>query len=75
MKLAAPFTASPTEIIKIEQRYAGRSFGEKDGLMLFYDFNRDTQRQRIYMMDYRSNSAPKLVSDLNTGDRYARIND
>jgi dipeptidyl aminopeptidase/acylaminoacyl peptidase len=73
MKLAAPFTAEPTEVIKVEQRYLGRSFGEKDGLMLFYDFDRDTRRRRIYMMDYRSNNAPKLVSDLNTGDRYNDI--
>jgi len=73
MKLAAPFTAAPSEIVKIEQRYAGRSFGEKDGLMLFYDYNRDNQHRRVYMMDYRSNNAPKLVSDLNTGDRYNDI--
>ncbi len=73
VKLAAPFTASPTEIVKTEQRYAGRIFGETGGLMLFYDFNRDTQHRRVYMMDYRSNSVPKLVSDLNTGDRYNDI--
>ncbi|MDQ3179120.1 MAG: S9 family peptidase, partial [Acidobacteriota bacterium] len=73
MKLAAPFTAAPTEIVKTEQRYAGRSFGETGGLMLFYDYNRDNQHRRVFMMDYRSNSAPKLVSDLNTGDRYNDI--
>jgi len=73
VKLAAPFTASPTEIVKTEQRFVGRIFGETDGLMLFYDFNRDTQHRRVYMMDYRSNNAPKLVSDLNTGDRYNDI--
>ena len=73
MKLAAPFTAQPTEIVKTEQRYQGRQFGEKDGLMLFYDYNRDTQHRRVFMMDYRSNSAPKMISDLNINDRYNDI--
>ncbi len=73
VKLAAPFTSSPTEIVKTEQRYQGRQFGEKDGLMLFYDYNRDTQHRRVFMMDYRSNSAPKMISDLNVNDRYNDI--
>lgn len=73
MKLAAPFTASPTEIVKTEQRYQGRQFGEKDGLMLFYDYNRDTQHRRVFMINYRSNSAPKMISDLNVNDRYNDI--
>ncbi len=70
MKLAAPFSSAPTEVVKIEQRYQGRQFGEKDGMMLFYDYNRDTQHRRIFMMDYRSESAPKMISDLNVRDRY-----
>ncbi len=73
VKIAAPFTAQPTEIVKTEERYQGRQFGEKDGLMLFYDYNRDTQHRRVFMMDYRSNSAPKMISDLNVNDRYNDI--
>ncbi|MEP7038128.1 MAG: prolyl oligopeptidase family serine peptidase, partial [Acidobacteriota bacterium] len=70
MNLAAPFSSAPTEVVKVEQRYQGRQFGEKDGMMLFYDYNRDTQHRRIFMMDYRSESAPKMISDLNVRDRY-----
>ncbi len=70
MMLAAPFSSAPTEVVKIEERYQGRQFGEKDGMMMFYDYNRDSQHRRIFMMDYRSNSAPKLISDLNVRDRY-----
>jgi len=74
LKLSAPFSAQPTEIAKIEQRYAGRQFGEKDGLMLFFDYNRDTQRQRIFSMNFNNPSEkPKLVSDLNANDRYNDI--
>ena len=47
MALPAPFTAAPTEIVKLEQRYQGRVFGEKDGLFLYYDYNRDKQRRRV----------------------------
>ncbi len=70
MMLAAPFNAEPKEVVQIEQRYQGRQFGEKTGMMLFYDYNRDTQHRRIFMTDYRSNSAPKMISDLNVRDRY-----
>lgn len=74
MKLAAPFNSEPTEVIKTEQRYSVTMFGENTGMMLFYDYNRDTQHRRIFMMDYRNaNDKPKLISDLNVRDRYKDI--
>jgi len=74
MKLSAPFSAEPSEIIKTEQRYSGRQFGEKDGLMFVTEFNRDTDKRKIWMLDYRSQSfAPRVVSDLNVNDRYNDI--
>lgn len=72
--LKAPFSGSPTEIVKTEQRYQGRTFGEKNNLMFFYDYNRDTQKRRMYMTDFNNPSAtPKLISDLNVNDRYGDI--
>lgn len=53
MKIAAPFASAPVELIKIEQRYGGANFGEKDGLMLFSDFNRDSRHRRLYAADCR----------------------
>ncbi len=73
MKIAAPFSAAPTELLKIEQRFAGATFGERDGLMLYSDFNRDSRHRRLYMADYRTPSAAKLISDLNSADRYNDI--
>jgi dipeptidyl aminopeptidase/acylaminoacyl peptidase len=73
MKISAPFSAQPTEIVKIEQRYQGRAFGEKNGLMLFFDYDRDTQMRRIFSINFNDPSAPKLVSNLNTNDRYNDI--
>ena len=71
--LAAPFSAAPAELLKSRTAFQGRQFGEHDGLMLFYDYNRDTQHRRIFMADYRNPSNVKLVSDLNVNDRYNDI--
>jgi dipeptidyl aminopeptidase/acylaminoacyl peptidase len=73
MKLAAPFTAQAEEVLRTEQRYQGRNFGENAGTMFVYDYNRDTQRRRIFMLDYRAKSTPKLILDLNINDRYNDI--
>ncbi len=73
MTLSAPFSSDASELLKIENRYQGRLFGEKDGLMWFFDYNRDTQHRRIFAVDYRSPASPKLVSDLNVDDRYNDI--
>jgi len=74
MTIAAPFTSQPGELVKIEQRYQGVTFGERDGMMWFYDYNRDTQKRRAFMMSYKNPSqTPKMIFDLNTGDRYNDI--
>ncbi len=73
MKFAAPFAGVPTEMLKVQNRYQGRLFGEKDGMMLFYDYDRDTQRRRIFMTDYRNTGEVKMMSNLNVNDRYNDI--
>ena len=73
LTLAAPFSSAPTDLINVEQRYQGRVFGEKDGLMWFYDYNRDTLKRRIFQIDYRNPSTPKMISDLSINDRYNDI--
>lgn len=73
MTLAAPFAGNGTELVKIEHRYQGSFFGERNGMMMFFDYNRDTQRRRLFMTDYRNASNVKLVSDLSINDRYNAI--
>ncbi|MGH9946766.1 MAG: prolyl oligopeptidase family serine peptidase [Pyrinomonadaceae bacterium] len=73
MRISAPFSGTANEIMKIENRYQGRAFGESDGMMMYFDYNRDTQRRRIFITDYRNPASSKLVSDLNTNDRYGAI--
>lgn len=73
MKLAAPFAGDATEVAKTEHRYQGRAFGERDGMMWFYDFDRDTRKRRIFMTDYRNPATVKLIDDRNISDRYGNI--
>jgi hypothetical protein len=70
---AAPFTGAPAELLKVENRLQGRQFGEKDGLMWFGDFNRDTRHRRIFVTDYRNPANVKMISDLNQNDRYNEL--
>lgn len=70
---SAPFAGEPAEMFRTEHRFQGRMFGEKDGLMLYYDYDRDKQRRRMFMTDYRNPAASKMVSDLNVRDRYNDI--
>lgn len=73
MKLAAPFTGAPTEMLKTDHRFQGRQFGERDGVMFYYDFNRDTQRLRMFTTNYRDTSSVKLILERNINDRYNDI--
>ncbi len=73
MTLAAPFNGAPRELLKTEHRFQGRSFGEKDGLMFYFDFNRDTQKRRMFMTTYANPANAKVISDLNVNDRYNDI--
>ncbi len=70
MTLPAPFNGTAKELLKTEHRFAGRSFGEKDGLMFYFDMNRDTQKRRMFMTDYRNPTNAKMISDRNINDRY-----
>lgn len=73
MTLGAPFTGGGTELLKTEHRVQGRSFGEREGSMFYFDYNRDTQRRRMFLFDYKNPSASKLISDLSVNDRYGAI--
>jgi dipeptidyl aminopeptidase/acylaminoacyl peptidase len=74
MKLDVGREQEPIEIVRTKERLTGLFFGEKDGLYLFTDFNRDSRHRRWFFADYRlPKIAPKLISDLNVADRYNDI--
>src|SRR5207237_4274759 len=62
MTFAAPFAGTAKELLKVENRFQGRvTFGEKDGLMIFSDTNRDTNHRRVFVADYRNPSNVKVI--------------
>jgi dipeptidyl aminopeptidase/acylaminoacyl peptidase len=76
--LPAPFTGSPVEWVKLEQRFRGprfrsRSilFGEKDGLALVHDYDRDRRWIRTFEINIdHPGEPPKLVWERSIRDRY-----
>jgi dipeptidyl aminopeptidase/acylaminoacyl peptidase len=69
MTLAAPFTASPTEAVKTEWRYAGVSFTEK-GVILVAESDRATRTTRTSIYDQGWSSTPRRVWERGQQDRY-----
>ncbi len=71
LMLKAPFTASPVELAKTEQRFANLQWSEKGGVGFLTDYNRNTRHQRTFLIDANDLSKPaKLVWDLSVQDRY-----
>jgi dipeptidyl aminopeptidase/acylaminoacyl peptidase len=71
LMLKAPFAGAPTELTKTEHRFAGSSWGEKDGLVLVSDFDRDRRWVRTFMMRAdKSGETPTLLWSRSIQDRY-----
>jgi dipeptidyl aminopeptidase/acylaminoacyl peptidase len=59
------------EILKLEHRYSGIGWIE-GGMAFVTEYDRDRQRNRQWLLDaVPTRSAPRLVYELNTRDRYA----
>lgn len=69
--LKAPFNGQPVDLIRIQHRFAGLTWGEKNGLVMARDLDRNTRRSRTFMLNADNPSqAPKLIWDLSIQDRY-----
>ncbi|MGI9107980.1 MAG: prolyl oligopeptidase family serine peptidase [Pyrinomonadaceae bacterium] len=67
----APFTGTPVEVLKFEDRYAGMQWLEKGGLAFTNDYNRDTRRVRTQLINVDNASVPsRVVWHRNVQDRY-----
>lgn len=67
----APFTAQPTSIVKLQQRYAGLIWGNEN-LAIVYDDWYDTRNQKTYLINpSNAAQAPKIISDRNSQDIYS----
>jgi dipeptidyl aminopeptidase/acylaminoacyl peptidase len=71
VQLKAPFSGSPSEVIKTEQRFAGLQWFERGGLAFVSDYDRDTRKQRTWIVNADNPAeAPRLVWNRNNQDRY-----
>ena len=71
LALKAPFSGQPVELFKTEQRFAVIGFGEKNGLMLVTDYDRDKRWIRTFMLNADKPETPaKLLWSRNLADRY-----
>jgi dipeptidyl aminopeptidase/acylaminoacyl peptidase len=69
--IKAPFTGQPVELFKVENRFINATFGEKTGLMMFSDFERDKRWVRTFIFDAdQPGTPPKLLWERNQRDRY-----
>jgi dipeptidyl aminopeptidase/acylaminoacyl peptidase len=71
LSLKAPFTGEAKELLKTEHRYAGIQWGEKDGLALFSDYDRDRRWSQTFLVYLdRPEDKPRLLWDLSVNDMY-----
>ena len=71
MTLKAPFSGQPTEIFKTEFRMMRAQFGEKNGLMMITDFDRNRRWTRTFLLNADDLSqTPRVIFDLSMQDRY-----
>ena len=69
--LKAPFTGPSVELTKTEHRFAGMTWGEKDGLVFVGDSDRIRRRSRMFMLNADNPSQqPRLIGDRSQQDRY-----
>ena len=74
----APFTGQPVECVKLEQRFMGPGFrsssvlfGEKGGLALIHDYDRDRRWIRTFQISLdHPGQPPTLVWERSIRDRY-----
>ncbi len=71
MMLKAPFTSPATELFKVEHRYSGALWGEKDGTLFVTDFDRDKRWTRTQLIDAdNSQTAARTIFSRSINDQY-----
>lgn len=71
LTLAAPFGGKPVELLRLEHRYAGMTWGEHDGMAFVSDYDRDRRWRRTFLCQFdQPGVGPRLVWDRSIRDRY-----
>jgi dipeptidyl aminopeptidase/acylaminoacyl peptidase len=69
--IKAPFTGQPVDLAKTEHRFAGITWGEKDGLVFVRDFDRNRRWSRAFLLNADNPSQQaRLIWDRSRQDRY-----
>ena len=72
LMLKAPFTATPREVLRTEQRYQGFAWGEGRDMALLYEYDQNRHWRRTFLVNPEDfTQAPRLLWDLSTDERYA----
>jgi dipeptidyl aminopeptidase/acylaminoacyl peptidase len=70
MALAAPFTAQPSEVTRLKQRFAGLDWTGRTGVALVAEYDRDRRWRTTSLVDLKAPAAAKVVFDLSANDAY-----
>ena len=71
MLLKAPFTVSPREIARLEQRFAGLTWGERPGTALLREYDENRHWAKAFVVDVdQPEPNPRLLWDLSTDEKY-----
>lgn len=68
---AAPFTSTPVEIARTEQRYAGIGWSEQRGVGLLQEYDANKHWRRTFLIDAdHAATKPRLIWDLSSDESY-----
>ncbi len=71
LMLRAPFNGPPVELIRTEHRAVGLLWGDKDGLLLVTDFERERRWVRTFLLNAdQPSQPPRLLWSRDLRDRY-----
>lgn len=67
----APFTAQPVEIVRLQHRFNGMQWSEREGVMFARDYDRNRRWRRTFVLNADDRAAPpRAIFDLSINDRY-----
>jgi dipeptidyl aminopeptidase/acylaminoacyl peptidase len=70
MALDVRADAEPSEVLRVEHRFAGLSWSERREVALVRDFDRDRRWARTYSLDFADPASIRLIWDRSVQDRY-----
>ncbi len=68
--LKAPFKEPPLELFKTEHRLSAFLWGERDGLLIVSDYDRDRRWRRTFAFNANDPSSPRLLWEHSATERY-----